>query len=285
VPALSVAFVRICFLPIQINKNPRTMASSAKLAIAGLFTFGVAILFLSPTIGRAEETAKPNVEVVKFAADQVTVPFEAPAVGAPQATPPSAAQAEKAPADTAGKGGVIYRRLSYGNFMASHYDGKGKLTRRDIYIQPNELIVLYFDANGKPAYRQTFYVWLDVYLRKGKFGYQHQWMFELRRLEVFHADGRTHSKIVVFYPHGGPARMARDVNVRGGTTAVRTYRADGSRLSEELYRNGILQKITRHTQKENLRETLDPVHSAIPSGTVLIDSEDNSAPGSTDTDD
>jgi len=276
--------------------SSKVMSTSAKISSVALIAIGIISFIVTPTASRADEVAKtedqkPAVETVApvvetavpFAKDEVAVPFEpAPANVDPKAAPntpvklPSADEAEAAPADTAAQGGVIYRRLSQGNFIASHYDGQGKLTRRDIYRQPNELVVVRFDANGKVTYRQTFYVWLDVYIREGKFGYQHKWMLELRRLEVFHADGKTHSKVVVFYPSAGPPRTARDINARGGVQAIRQYRQDGSRLSETTYKNGSVSKLTRHTAKENLRETLDPLHVALPTGTVLVDSESDS---------
>lgn len=236
------------------------MSTSAKISTSAACLFGFVFLSI-PAVGLADES-------VRFGGSTVAVQAEA----ANATALISAEEAEKAPADQAAKGGVIYRRLSRGNLLASHYDASGKLTRRDVYRQPNELLVIHFD-NGKVTCKQTFHVWLDVYLRKGKFGYQHEWKFELRRLETFHADGKTHSRVVVFHALGGQPRVGRDINERGGTTAIRRYRLDGSLMSEERYKSGRWISTTRHSAKENIREPLDPDHLRKPQGTILVNSE------------
>lgn len=250
------------------------MSTSTKnLALALLITGAVSLF--APALSRAADTDKPTTVTteVPFAAVPHTVTVEN--VKGPVQT---ADQAAASPADQADKSGVIYRRLSGGNLIASHYGADGKLTRRDIYRQPNELDVIHYNAAGKVTMRQNFIVTLDVYLRKGKFGYQHQWLFGLRRLELFHADGKTHSKVVVFHALGGQPSVARDINERGGTIAIRKYRFDGSRSVEETYKGGRLVKITRHAASENVREDLDKAQLSKPEGTILIDSEADDQP-------
>ncbi len=248
-----------------MSKSPARTAFALLVAgVVSVLSSGVAIAQESGKEGKAS----PSTET-RFGAAPLVVPAQARTKSAAQ----SADQASSAPADKSDKAGVIYRGLTRGNFMASHYDAAGKLTRRDIYRQPNQLDVIYYDAAGKITFRQSFLVAYNVYLRDGKFGYQHEWIFALKRLEVYHADGKTLLKVVVFHPLGGQPDVAREFNERGGVVAVRSYRLDGSRSREQAFKNGRMIRTTRHAASENLREQFDPSHVNKPEGTLLIDSE------------
>lgn len=253
------------------RKNKLMSKSPVRTAFAILVLGALPVFSSSSAYAQqpGKELSAPRPAEIRFASTPLSVPVQAQ----PQNAVQSADAASRAPADKSDKGGVIYRRLTRGNFMASHYDAAGKLTRRDIYRQPNQLDVIHYNDAGKVTFRQSFLVALDVYLREGKFGYQHEWIFALKRLEVFHADGKTLSKVVVFHQLGGQADVVREHNERGGLVAVRSYRLDGSRAREQTFKNGRMIRSTRHAASENLREQFDAAHVGKPDGTLLIDSE------------